>query len=76
MEWNNGNIRQRPGLKNPMGLVKCFRIRMLFIYTTLYKSLFEFDYRAFSHVYQYGQSQGTGNINSKRGPELDRRGYQ
>jgi murein L,D-transpeptidase YcbB/YkuD len=22
MEWNNGNIRQRPGLKNPMGLVK------------------------------------------------------
>jgi hypothetical protein len=26
-------------------------------------------------VYQYGQSQGTGNINSKE-DELDRRGYQ
>jgi murein L,D-transpeptidase YcbB/YkuD len=35
--------------KNPMGLVKfMFPIRMLFI-DTPYKSLFEFDYRAFSH---------------------------
>jgi murein L,D-transpeptidase YcbB/YkuD len=32
MEWNNGNIRQRPG-QNPMGLVK-FMFRILFIYDT------------------------------------------
>jgi hypothetical protein len=34
-------------VKNPMGLE--FMFRMTFIYTTPLKSLFEFDYRAFSH---------------------------
>jgi murein L,D-transpeptidase YcbB/YkuD len=51
MEWNNGNIRQRPGFKNPMGLVKFMfpNSNDIYLHDTPYKSLFEFDYRAFSH---------------------------
>ena len=51
MEWNNGNIIQRPGVKNPMGLVKFMfpNSNDIYLHDTPYKSLFEFDYRAFSH---------------------------
>lgn len=51
MEWNDGNIRQRPGHKNPMGLVKFMfpNSNAIYLHDTPYKSLFEFDYRAFSH---------------------------
>jgi hypothetical protein len=46
--------------KNPMGLVKfMFRIRMLFIYDTPYKSLFEFDYHLVMGV-SIWTKQGTG----------------
>jgi hypothetical protein len=52
--------------QNPMGLVKFMfpNSNAIYLHDTPYKSLFEFDYRAFKWVYQYGQSQGTG-INSK-----------
>jgi murein L,D-transpeptidase YcbB/YkuD len=51
MEWNNGNIIQRPGVDNPMGLVKFMfpNSNDIYLHDTPYKSLFEFDYRAFSH---------------------------
>jgi murein L,D-transpeptidase YcbB/YkuD len=51
MEWNKGNVIQRPGIKNPMGLVKFVfpNSNDIYLHDTPYKSLFEFDYRAFSH---------------------------
>jgi murein L,D-transpeptidase YcbB/YkuD len=62
MEWNNGNVIQRPGVKNPMGLVKFMfpNSNAIYLHDTPYKSLFEFDYRAFSH----------GCINMDRAKEL------
>ncbi|CAM2828486.1 L,D-transpeptidase family protein [Flavobacterium frigoris] len=62
MEWKNGNIIQRPGVKNPMGLVKFMfpNSNDIYLHDTPYKSLFEFDYRAFSH----------GCINMDKGKEL------
>jgi murein L,D-transpeptidase YcbB/YkuD len=49
MEWN---IRQRPGHKKTMGLVKFMfpNSNAIYLHDTPYKSLFEFDYRAFSHA--------------------------
>ena len=47
MEWNGGNIRQKPGPNNSMGLMKFY-----FSITTAFtssKSLFGEDNRAFSH---------------------------
>jgi murein L,D-transpeptidase YcbB/YkuD len=51
MEWNNGKVIQRPGVKNPMGLVKFVfpNSNDIYLHDTPYKSLFDFDYRAFSH---------------------------
>ncbi|NGY36899.1 L,D-transpeptidase family protein [Flavobacterium sp. XN-5] len=62
MEWNNGNVIQRPGLKNPMGLVKFMfpNSNDIYLHDTPFKSLFEFDYRAFSH----------GCINMEKAKEL------
>jgi murein L,D-transpeptidase YcbB/YkuD len=51
MEWYKGNLRQRPGIKNPMGLVK-FNFpnsNNIFLHDTPSKSLFDLEYRAFSH---------------------------
>lgn len=62
MEWNNGNVIQRPGVKNPMGLVKFMfpNSNDIYLHDTPFKSLFEFDYRAFSH----------GCINMEKAKEL------
>lgn len=62
MEWKNGTIVQKPGLKNPMGLVKFMfpNSNDIYLHDTPYKSLFEFDYRAFSH----------GCINMNKAKEL------
>ena len=62
MDWNNGNVIQRPGVKNPMGLVKFMfpNSNDIYLHDTPYKSLFEFDYRAFSH----------GCINMEKAREL------
>jgi murein L,D-transpeptidase YcbB/YkuD len=51
MEWHKGYLRQKPGVKNPMGLVK-FNFpnsNNIFLHDTPFKNLFDLDYRAFSH---------------------------
>jgi murein L,D-transpeptidase YcbB/YkuD len=51
MEWNNGNIRQKPGPQNSLGLVKFLFPNSfnIYLHDTPSKSLFSEDKRAFSH---------------------------
>lgn len=51
MEWNNGNIRQKPGPKNSLGLVKFLfpNNNSIYLHDTPSKSLFNEEKRAFSH---------------------------
>jgi L,D-transpeptidase YcbB len=51
MEWNNGNIRQKPGPKNSLGLVKFLfpNTNSIYLHDTPSKSLFNEEKRAFSH---------------------------
>lgn len=51
MEWNNGRVRQRPGLKNSLGLVKFLfpNNYHIYLHDTPSKSLFGESRRAFSH---------------------------
>lgn len=62
MESYNGRVRQKPGGKNPMGLVKFMfpNSNDIYLHDTPSKSLFEFNYRALSH----------GCINMDKGKEL------
>lgn len=51
MEWNDGNIRQKPGPKNSLGLVKFLfpNSNSIYLHDTPSKSLFNEEKRAFSH---------------------------
>lgn len=51
MEWNNGNIRQKPGPENPLGVVKFIfpNSNDIYLHDTPSKSLFKSEYRAYSH---------------------------
>lgn len=51
MEWNNGQVRQKPGRKNSLGLVKFIfpNSNDIYLHDTPSKSLFEREIRAFSH---------------------------
>lgn len=51
MEWNNGNVRQKPGEKNSLGLVKFMfpNSNNIYLHDTPAKSLFNKESRAFSH---------------------------
>jgi murein L,D-transpeptidase YcbB/YkuD len=51
MEWNNGQVRQKPGKKNSLGLVKFMfpNSNNIYLHDTPSKSLFERESRAFSH---------------------------
>jgi murein L,D-transpeptidase YcbB/YkuD len=51
MEWNKGNVRQKPGPKNSLGLVKFLfpNSNSIYLHDTPSKSLFEKEKRAFSH---------------------------
>jgi murein L,D-transpeptidase YcbB/YkuD len=51
MEWNNGNIRQKPGIKNSLGLVKFLfpNSNAIYLHDTPSKYLFNKEKRAFSH---------------------------
>lgn len=51
MEWNNGNIRQKPGPNNSLGLVKFMfpNSNNIYLHDTPAKSLFNKDDRALSH---------------------------
>jgi murein L,D-transpeptidase YcbB/YkuD len=51
MEWNGGNIRQKPGSKNSLGLVKFLfpNSNSIYLHDTPSKSLFDEEKRAFSH---------------------------
>lgn len=51
MEWNNGNVRQKPGPSNSLGLVKFLfpNSYNIYLHDTPSKSLFNEDKRAFSH---------------------------
>ena len=51
MEWNNGNVRQKPGIRNSMGLIKFMfpNTNDIYLHDTPVKSLFEAEVRAFSH---------------------------
>ena len=51
MEWNGGNVRQRPGPENSLGLVKFIfpNDNNIYLHDTPSKSLFNEDDRAFSH---------------------------
>jgi murein L,D-transpeptidase YcbB/YkuD len=51
MEWNNGLLRQKPGRKNSLGLVKFIfpNSNDIYLHDTPSKGLFERDSRAFSH---------------------------
>lgn len=62
MEWNNGNVRQKPGPKNSLGLVKFVfpNSNDMYLHDTPSKSLFEYETRAYSH----------GCINVKKAKEL------
>lgn len=62
MEWNNGNIRQKPGPKNALGLVKFMfpNSNSIYLHDTPAKSLFDIEVRAFSH----------GCINMEKAKEL------
>lgn len=62
IEWNGGNPRQKPGLKNSLGLVKFLFPNSydIYMHDTPTKSLFQFEKRTFSH----------GCINIKDGKAL------
>jgi murein L,D-transpeptidase YcbB/YkuD len=62
MEWNNGNVRQKPGPKNSLGLVKFVfpNSNSIYLHDTPVKSLFDVETRAFSH----------GCINMEKAKEL------
>jgi len=51
MEWNDGNIRQKPGPNNSLGLVKFLfpNSNSIYLHDTPSKSLFKEEKRAFSH---------------------------
>ncbi|CAM4084331.1 murein L,D-transpeptidase [Flavobacterium antarcticum] len=51
MEWNNGLVRQKPGARNSLGLVKFLfpNSNNIYLHDTPSKSLFQRDSRAFSH---------------------------
>ena len=51
MEWNNGSVRQKPGPKNSLGLVKFLfpNSYNIYLHDTPSKSLFGESRRAFSH---------------------------
>ena len=51
MEWNNGQVRQKPGKNNSLGLVKFIfpNADDIYIHDTPAKSLFANERRAFSH---------------------------
>ena len=51
MEWNGGKVRQKPGPKNSLGLVKFMfpNPNDIYMHDTPAKSLFEFEKRTFSH---------------------------
>ena len=51
MEWNNGNVRQKPGDKNSLGLVKFLfpNSNAIYLHDTPSKYLFSKEKRAFSH---------------------------
>lgn len=51
MEWNGNNIRQKPGPKNSLGLIKFLfpNSNHIYLHDTPSKSLFERETRAFSH---------------------------
>jgi len=51
MEWNGPNVRQRPGIKNSLGLVKFMfpNSNNIYLHDSPAKSLFNRESRAFSH---------------------------
>ncbi|MFH7013390.1 murein L,D-transpeptidase [Flavobacterium sp. FlaQc-52] len=51
LEWNNGAVRQVPGVNNSLGLVKFLfpNSNNIYLHDTPAKSLFERENRAFSH---------------------------
>jgi murein L,D-transpeptidase YcbB/YkuD len=51
MEWNNGQVRQKPGKNNSLGLVKFIfpNADDIYMHDTPAKSLFAHERRAFSH---------------------------
>ncbi|CAM4065910.1 murein L,D-transpeptidase [Flavobacterium antarcticum] len=51
MEWNDGNVRQKPGNANSLGLVKFMfpNSNNIYLHDTPSKSLFNKESRAFSH---------------------------
>ncbi|RFM27248.1 L,D-transpeptidase family protein [Deminuibacter soli] len=51
MEWNGGNVRQKPGPSNSLGLVKFIfpNANNIYLHDSPSKSLFNEDNRAFSH---------------------------
>lgn len=51
MEWNNGQVRQKPGVRNSLGLVKFLfpNSNNIYLHDTPSKSLFQRESRAFSH---------------------------
>ena len=51
MEWNDGNVRQKPGKANSLGLVKFMfpNSNNIYLHDTPSKSLFNRESRAFSH---------------------------
>lgn len=51
MEWNKENVRQRPGPKNSLGLIKFLfpNSNAIYLHDTPAKSLFNKEDRAFSH---------------------------
>jgi murein L,D-transpeptidase YcbB/YkuD len=51
MEWNRGQVRQKPGVKNSLGLVKFMfpNSNNIYLHDTPSKSLFAKETRAFSH---------------------------
>jgi murein L,D-transpeptidase YcbB/YkuD len=51
MEWYNGNVRQKPGPKNSLGLVKFLfpNSNAIYLHDTPSKGLFDEEKRAFSH---------------------------
>lgn len=51
MEWNDGQLRQKPGLKNSLGLVKFMfpNSNNIYLHDTPSKGLFNKDSRALSH---------------------------
>lgn len=62
MEWNNGQVRQKPGPNNSLGLVKFLfpNPNDIYLHDTPAKSLFQFEKRTFSH----------GCINVKKAKDL------